>query len=105
VIGGSLLLDSIRSMTGGQHGSAQAAFDPNAGGAGSSPWGGGSAGGDLSREAGLGDIGRSPAASGDAGGDRGYGALDDSRSDDPQYDQGADDFDDGGGDLGGGDDL
>jgi uncharacterized protein len=105
VIGGSLLLDSIRSMTGGQHGSAQAAFDPNAGGAGASPWGGGSAGGDLSREAGLGDIGRSPDASGGAGGDRGYGALDDSRSDDPQYDQGADGFDDGGGDFGGGDDI
>ena len=112
MIGGSLLLDGIRSAMGNQHGGAQAAFDPNAGASGSSPWGGGAAGGDLSREAGLGDVGRSPAASGDAGGaggDRGYGLLDDSRSDDAQndapYDQGADDFDDGGGDFGGGDDV
>ena len=56
VVGGSLLLNGIRSMMGGQHG-AQAAFDPNAGTTGSSPWGGSgsSSGGDLSRQAGLDD--------------------------------------------------
>src|SRR6185312_13929152 len=42
VVGGSLLLNGIRSMMGGQHG-AQAAFDPNAGTTGSSPWGGSAA--------------------------------------------------------------
>ncbi len=78
VIGGSLLLGSIRSMM-GQPGSAHAAYDPAAGGSGASPWGGGSAGGgDLSRQAGLDDVGRgSSSASGDGGGQRGFGLLDD----------------------------
>ena len=103
MIGGSLLLDSFRSMTGGQHGAAQAAVDPNAGASGASPWGGGS-GGDLSRQAGLNDIGRSPSSSGDGGGgDRGYGLLDDNQNDDLQADQAADDFDDGGADFDSGD--
>jgi uncharacterized protein len=97
VIGGSLLLDGIRSMMGGQRGTAQAAVDPNAAGATeTSPWGGG----DLSREAGLNDIGRSPAASGDSGGDRNYGLLDGSQDDDFRDDQSGDDFDDGGFDSG-----
>src|SRR6188472_86325 len=59
VVGGSLLLNGIRSMMGGQHGAQAAAFDPNAGTTGS-PWGGSSSGGDLSRQAGLDDIGRTP---------------------------------------------
>ena len=96
VVGGSLLLNGIRSMMGGQHG-AQAAFDPNAGTAGSSPWGGSgsSSGGDLSRQAGLDDIGRTPSSSGGSAGDRNYGALDDSTGKDEYDDQDTDDLDDG----------
>src|SRR5262249_6815747 len=56
VIGGSLLLSGIRSMMGYQQG-AHAAFDPGSAAGGSSPWGGGSAGGELSRQAGLDDVG------------------------------------------------
>jgi hypothetical protein len=97
VIGGSLLLDSIRSMMGHRTG-AQAAFDPASGAGAPSPWDGGSASGDLSRQAGLDDIGRG-SGGGTGGGDRGYGALDDRPGDDAQddqsYDQDADDLDDG----------
>ncbi len=61
VIGGSLLLDGIRSMTGGSGGAnrSSALADPAAGGerGGGSPWGN-NAGGDLGRQAGLDDIGR-----------------------------------------------
>jgi uncharacterized protein len=110
MIGGSLLLGGIRSMTGGNQGNAHAAYDPGAGGGGS-PWSGGSAaGGELSREAGLNDIGRGGSSSGGGGDNRGLGLLDDSRSDDVSNDGGdyqdAGDFDDsgfdGGGDGGGG---
>jgi hypothetical protein len=104
VVGGSLLLGGIRSMMGGQHG-AQAAFDPKAGATETSPGSGGSAGGDLSREAGLNDIGHSPASSGDSGGGRGQGLLDDSQGDDVQADQADDDLDDGGLDIDGNDDA
>jgi hypothetical protein len=57
VIGGSLLLDSIRGMTGGGR-SGQALADTGQGGG--SPWGnaGGGGGGELARQAGLDDIGR-----------------------------------------------
>jgi uncharacterized protein len=105
VIGGSLLLDGIRSMMGHQSGAAQAAFDPTAGAAGSSPWAGG-AGGELSREAGLDDVGRatSASASGDAA-SRNYGLVDDSPGNDAQDYQDTDDVDDGGFDFGDGDDV
>jgi uncharacterized protein len=107
VIGGSLMLDGIRSMMGHRSG-AQAAFDPTAGTAGASPWGGGSTGGDLSRQAGLDDIGRASGAAG-GGSDRGYGALDDQPGDDAQddqsYDQDADDLDDGDFDDGSNNDI
>jgi len=99
VIGGSLLLSGIRSMMGYQQG-AHAAFDPGSAAGGSSPWGG-SAGGELSRQAGLDDIGRA-SSSGDDSASPGYGLLDDDRSEDTQDDQGEDDLDDGGFD--GGDD-
>ena len=106
VIGGSLLLSSIRSMMGSQHGAQAAALDPSSGTSGSSPWGG-SGSGELSREAGLNDIGRAaPPADNSTG--RGYGALDDSGTDDDQDDQGGDDLNDDGFDDGrfddGGDD-
>jgi uncharacterized protein len=58
VIGGSMLLNGIRGAF-GAGGSHQTFGDGQAGGFGSSPWGGGnSGGGELSREAGVGDIGR-----------------------------------------------
>src|SRR5262245_46816801 len=90
VIGGSLLLDGIRSMM-GHRGGAQAAFDPTGGATGSSPWDSGAAGGELSRQAGLDDIGRGAGGSGAGGGGR-YGLLDDSP--DAQADPDAGDVDD-----------
>jgi hypothetical protein len=64
VVGGSLLMDGIRSMMMGHHGgAAHAAFDPAGGGHGS-PWGGGGgSGGDgnIARGLGADDIGRSSA--------------------------------------------
>jgi uncharacterized protein len=101
VIGGSLLLSSIRSMMGHQQG-AHAAFDPGSAASGSSPWSG--AGGELSRQAGLDDVGRA-SSSGDDSASRGYGLLDDDRSEDAQDDQGGDDLDDGGFDGGDDSDL
>jgi hypothetical protein len=92
VIGGSLLLSSIRSMMGHQQG-AHAAFDPGSAASGSSPWSG--AGGELSRQAGLDDVGRA-SSSGDDSSSRNYGLLDDGRSEDMQDDQDADDLDDDG---------
>jgi hypothetical protein len=73
VIGGSLLMDSIRSMTGHRGGGIGHA----AAGESGSPWGGsGSAsGGNLAREAGLDDIGRSGGRD-EAGGGRGFGLFD-----------------------------
>ena len=100
VIGGSLLLSSIRSMMGHQQG-AHAAFDPTSAASGSSPWGG--AGGELSRQAGLDDVGRA-SSSGDDSASRGYGLLDDDRNEDTQDDPGADDLDDDGFGFDGGDD-
>ena len=94
VVGGSLLLNGIRSMMGGQHGTAQAAFDPNASTTGSSPWGGSSSGGDLSRQAGLDDIGAHPIKRRQRRRPR-YGALDDSTGKDEYDDQDIDDLDDG----------
>jgi hypothetical protein len=102
VIGGSLMLDGIRSMMGhhGSYGMADPAF-----GAGrdlGSPWDGG-AGGDLARQAGIDDIGRSPHA-GDSG--SGLGLFDSSAADDAAdtdqdvaFDDSGSDFD-GGGDFG-----
>ncbi|HEY7664821.1 MAG TPA: DUF2076 domain-containing protein [Xanthobacteraceae bacterium] len=96
MIGGSLLLDGIRSMM-GRPGAAHAAFDPTAG----SPWGGAGAGGELARQAGVDDIGRTPPDASGTDGGRDYGLLGDSRGDDIAGDQGfaddqqADDYDDG----------
>ena len=117
VIGGSLLLDSIRGMMGHHHGlggfgpapASAATSDPG------SPWGqatGGAGGGNLGREAGLDDIGRG--SRDDAGASRSQGLLDSDRAgddvhddtqpaddDDVQDDGDFDDLDGGGGDFGG----
>ena len=120
VIGGSLLLDSFRGMTGGGGRSGQALADQahTGGGGGGSPWGSssGGGGGDLARQAGLDDIGRS-SGSGPFGQSQGQGLFNDAGgggksgesdtyepanaedNDDLELDDG-DDFDDGG-DAGG----
>jgi uncharacterized protein len=111
VIGGALLLDGIRSMM-GHHAGAHAAVDPGAHAAvdpassTSSPWSGDSAGGELSRQAGVDDVGRTTGASDTR--DSGHGLLDNSGSDERDVDgaDDADDADDGGfdtDDAGGGD--
>jgi uncharacterized protein len=121
VIGGSLMMDSIRSMMGHRGGTAHAAYEP-AGAGQATPWGGNSSSGDgsMARDLGINDIGRSSGSgSGDA--PRSYGAVDNDASenakneyvsdDDASYAAGEeqdvndftddDDFDDGGGDFGG----
>jgi len=66
VVGGSLLMDGIRSMMMGHHGgAAHAAFDPAGGGHGS-PWGGSGGDGNMARGLGVDDIGRSSGSGGGA---------------------------------------
>ncbi len=103
VIGGSLLLDGIRSMMGPGHGAFGFA-DPAFGGGREpgSPWDGG-AGGDLARQAGIDDIGRDTHT---GGGGSGFGLLDDTSAADgadAQADQDLTAFDDSGSDFGGSD--
>lgn len=89
VIGGSLLLDSIRTMTGGQR---QSAADSSAGNA--SPWGGSDAsGGNLAKDAGADDVGRS------GGRDHAQAQHDDQAAYDTADLDDDDDFDDDGGDM------
>jgi hypothetical protein len=97
VLGGALLMNSIRGLSGGPHQSF-GSLDP--GGAGS-PWGGSSSGGDLSRDAGLNDIG---GGDGHGGASQQAGLFDASPGDDRdlQLDNDNGDFDVGG-DFGGGD--
>jgi hypothetical protein len=105
VIGGSLLLDGIRSMMGPGHGAFGLA-DPAFGASHGSPWDGGG-GGDLARQAGIDDIGRDPHAGGGGGGGL-FGLFDDSTADeaaDDQADQDTDGFDVGDSDFGGGGDF
>jgi hypothetical protein len=87
VIGGSLLLNGIRNMMGPAH-AGQSAFDPGSAGGDRSPWSGGAADSDLSRQAGLDDIGGRRAAAYDDGGRD----ADDRRD---ASDEAADDSDDG----------
>jgi len=122
VIGGSLMMDSIRSMMGHRGGTAHAAYEP-AGAGHAAPWGGNSSSGDgsMARALGIDDIGRSSGSgSGDA--PRSSGLVDNDASenakneyvsdDDASYAAGeeqdvnefTDDSDsdgDGGGDFGG----
>jgi uncharacterized protein len=108
VIGGSLLLDGIRSMMGHGHGAFGIA-DP-ALGAGrdlGSPWDNG-AGGDLARQAGIDDIGRDSGRDQHAAGGGGSGLFDSGAADDgadAPADQDVAAFDDSGSDFGGGGDF
>jgi hypothetical protein len=101
VIGGSLLLDGIRSMMGPGHG-AFGITDPAFGASRDlgSPWSNG-AGGELSRQAGIDDIGRDPHGGGGGSGFYDSAAADDGVND--QADQDVEAFDDSGSDFGGGD--
>jgi hypothetical protein len=122
VIGGSMMMDSIRSMMGHRGGTAHAAYEP-AGAGQAAPWGGSSSGDDkMARDLGIDDIGRS---GGSGGAPRSQGLVDNDTNenaktdyvsdDDPSYAAGEEadvnevtddsDFDgDLGGDLGGGGD-
>ena len=112
IIGGSLLLDSIRGMMGHRPG-GHSAFDQASAGSpsSSSPWSGSDAsGGKLAHDAGLDDIGRRSSASdiggssegGEDGSGRGFGLLDNAGDGDTgQEDDFGDDMDDG--DYGGDD--
>jgi uncharacterized protein len=111
MVGGSLLLNGIRSMMG--HGTGpgtggHSAFDQGGGGT-NTPWsGGGGGGGKVAHDAGLDDIGRRPSGS-DSGtsaardggsADSGVGLFDSGSTDDGGHDD-VDDMDDGGFDAGG----
>jgi hypothetical protein len=117
LIGGSLMMDSIRSMMGHHGGMAHAAYEPAGAGQGS-PWGGTSGDDKMARDLGIDDIGRS---GGSGGAPRSYGVADQDTNqnaetnnvsdDDASYAAGEEndvndftddsDFDDGGGDFGG----
>jgi hypothetical protein len=81
VIGGTLLMNSLRGMMGSAHAKA-GAFDP--GGNAATPWGGNTSNSDLAREAGVNDIGgsASAAAGGGAGNSQRAGLFDNSADDD-----------------------
>ena len=111
VIGGSMLMNGIRSMTGGGSGSGHGIAD-QAHAAGGSPWGnsGSGGGGDLARQAGLDDIGRRSDPFGQNQSTQSQGAFNDSRGgksgdadvhddanlEDDSFDDDDADFDDGG---------
>jgi len=102
VIGGSLLLDSIRGMMGGKPGGGFGLTDPAAAQESRSPWGGGAGGNDdLARQLGRDDIGRGNNAEGS--GQSGQGLFNDAGTDD-SYDQDMADDSDFDGGFGDGDD-
>jgi len=110
-IGGSLLMNSLRGMTGGGQ-SGHALADTGHGGGVGLPWGRSGGGDELSRQAGLDDIGRSAGsgpfgqnqAQGAFGGDGGGGkggdtdTYDDTNVDE-NYEDNDDSYDDDGGDF------
>jgi hypothetical protein len=88
VIGGSLMMDSIRSMMGHRGGTAHAAYEPAGQG---SPWGGSTTSGDdkMARDLGIDDIGRSSGGSG--GAPRSYGVVDNDSSENAKNEYVSDD--------------
>jgi hypothetical protein len=96
MIGGSILMNSLGGMFGGNHGSAHAASSDSGS---RMPWGndssaGSASGGDLARDAGLNDIGRS-SGNADYSDSRSAGLFDTASNDDTDFDSGGD-FDLGG---------
>jgi hypothetical protein len=109
VIGGALLMNSLRGMFGGGQGQghgqgqgqAHRALDPGQGG---SPWAPPAGGGDLAREAGIDDIGGAGGHTASQGDGSQRAGLFDVASNDEINDENAADFDDDDGfDLGDGD--
>jgi len=103
VVGGALLMNSVRGMFGGQQqGTPSRAFD-SPGGAGT-PWSSNS-GGDLARDAGVNDIGRGDktAARDDSGGSQRAGWSDTGRSEAEDTDFGDNTVADNGSESSGGD--
>ena len=102
MIGGSLLMNGIRSaMAGHQGGPASKAFE-GLGGGGDRPWGGSAANSDLAREAGLDDI--AGGRGGGGGGAQRAGLFDTAQNDDDaDYDDSGDDGDSDDGGFDGGD--
>jgi hypothetical protein len=90
VIGGSLMMDSIRSMMGHRGGTAHAAYEPAGAGQGS-PWGGNSTSSDdkMARDLGIDDIGRSSGSGG--GAPRSHGVVDNDASGNAKTDYVSDD--------------
>jgi hypothetical protein len=90
VIGGSLMMDSIRSMMGNRGGTAHAAYEPAGAGQGS-PWGGNSTSSDdkMARDLGIDDIGRSSGSGG--GAPRSQGLVDNESSGNARNDYVSDD--------------
>jgi hypothetical protein len=88
VIGGSLMMDSIRSMMGHRGGTAHAAYEPAGAGQGSH-WGGNSTSSDnkMARDLGIDDIGRSSGS----GAPRSYGVVDNDTSENAKTDYVSDD--------------
>ncbi len=100
VVGGALLMNSLRGLFGG-HGQAHGAFDPGLSGSGT-PWAPPASDSSLAREAGIESIGRGGGA-GDYGETQRAGLFD-APSDYSANDSDTDDsFDVGGGDIDGGD--
>ena len=83
VIGGTLLMNSLRGMMGSAHAKTGAL---NPAGGSTTPWGGNAGGSDLARQAGLDDIGSAAATSKDGGGTQRAGLFDSSKDDDAQSD-------------------
>jgi hypothetical protein len=90
VIGGSLMMDSIRSMMGHRGGTAHAAYEPAGAGQGS-PWGGNSTSSDnkMAHDLGIDDIGRSSGSGG--GAPHSYGVVDNDTSENAKTDYVSDD--------------
>jgi hypothetical protein len=89
VIGGSLMMDSIRSMMGHRGGTAHAAYEP-AGAGHAAPWGGDSSSSDskMARDLGIDDIGRS---GGSGGAPRSQGLVDNDTNENAKTDYVSDD--------------
>jgi uncharacterized protein len=102
VVGGSLLMNSIRGLMGGGH---QSFADAGNFGSENRPWGGDQSSSDLARDAGIGDIGSSGGRDEDHGSRTGLfdQASNDENDDDGYDDDDSDGFDDDGGDGGGSD--
>jgi hypothetical protein len=96
VVGGALLMNSMRGLFGGSHGSPSAAFDSSHGSG--TPWGQNAGGSDLARDAGLNDIGNAGNRSAAYDSESRHASLFDQPNgdtDDENYDFDDSDFDSG----------